>query len=64
MKKGAIRQQQIIETAEKLFYQNGYEETSIQDILDEEFTDVPPEGIAPPGEDFECQVLYRKSKYA
>ena len=35
MKKGAIRQQQIIETAEKLFYQNGYEETSIQDILDE-----------------------------
>ena len=37
---------------------------AIQDILDEEFTDVPPEGIAPPGEDFECQVLYRKSKYA
>ena len=35
MKKGVIRQQQIIQTAERLFYENGYESTSVQDILDE-----------------------------
>ncbi|MBR0465051.1 MAG: TetR/AcrR family transcriptional regulator [Clostridia bacterium] len=35
MKKGIIRREQIIETGEKLFYENGYEDTSIQQILDE-----------------------------
>ncbi|HML49066.1 MAG TPA: TetR/AcrR family transcriptional regulator, partial [Clostridia bacterium] len=29
-----IRRTQILETAEKLFYQNGYEQTSVQDIID------------------------------
>ena len=35
MKKGDARRQQILETAERLFYQNGYENTSVQAILDE-----------------------------
>lgn len=34
MKKGDTRREQIIETAEKLFYLGGYEQTSVQDILD------------------------------
>lgn len=35
MKKGDERRLKILETAEKLFYRNGYEATSIQDILDD-----------------------------
>ena len=35
MKKGDARRTQLIETAEHLFYVNGYENTSVQDILDE-----------------------------
>ena len=35
MKKGDERRNRILETAEKLFYQKGYEDTSIQDILDD-----------------------------
>ena len=35
MKKGMIRREQIIETAERLFYTRGYERTAVQDILDE-----------------------------
>ena len=35
MKKGEARRGEILACAEKLFYQKGYEETSIQDILDE-----------------------------
>lgn len=35
MRKGDERRNQILETAERLFYTKGYEETSIQDILDE-----------------------------
>lgn len=35
MKKGDQRRQTILETAERLFFDKGYEETSIQDILDE-----------------------------
>jgi len=35
MKKGEARREQILETAERLFYQKGYEATSIQDILDD-----------------------------
>ncbi|MBQ8953264.1 MAG: TetR/AcrR family transcriptional regulator [Clostridia bacterium] len=35
MKKGIARREQIIETAERLFYKKGYEQTSVQDILDE-----------------------------
>ena len=35
MKKGDERRGRILETAERLFYQKGYEHTSIQDILDE-----------------------------
>ena len=35
MKKGIIRREQIIAAAEKLFYQQGYEATSVQDILDQ-----------------------------
>ncbi len=35
MKKGIVRREQIIETAEKLFYAKGYEQTAVQDILDE-----------------------------
>lgn len=34
MRKGDIRRTQILETAEKLFYRNGYEQTSVQDIID------------------------------
>ena len=35
MKKGDLRKQEIIQTAEMLFCQKGYEQTSIQDILDQ-----------------------------
>lgn len=35
MKKGDERKKEILETAEKLFYQKGFEDTSIQNILDE-----------------------------
>ena len=35
MKKGELRREAIIRTAERLFFEKGYEETSIQDILDE-----------------------------
>lgn len=35
MKKGDIRKQEILNTAEALFCKNGYEQTSIQDILNE-----------------------------
>lgn len=34
MKKGDLRRNSILKTAEKLFFERGYEETSIQDILD------------------------------
>ena len=34
MKKGDLKKQEILQTAETLFCRNGYEETSIQDILD------------------------------
>lgn len=34
MKKGDLRKQEIMDTAEALFCRNGYEGTSIQDILD------------------------------
>ena len=34
MKKGDLRKQEILDTAEMLFCRNGYEQTSIQDILD------------------------------
>jgi len=34
MRKGDLKKQQILETAESLFCRKGYEETSIQDILD------------------------------
>lgn len=34
MKKGELRKEAIIRTAEQLFFEKGYEETSIQDILD------------------------------
>lgn len=34
MKKGIERRDQIIEAAEKLFYEKGYEQTSVQDVLD------------------------------
>ena len=34
MKKGDLRKQEILQTAEELFCKNGYEETSVQDILD------------------------------
>ena len=34
MKKGDMRRTQILDTAEKLFFERGYERTSIQDILD------------------------------
>lgn len=34
MKKGDIRRGQILDMAEKLFYEKGYEHTSVQDILD------------------------------
>ena len=35
MKKGDARRAAIIETAERLFYLKGYENTSVQDVLDE-----------------------------
>ncbi len=35
MKKGELRRESIVRTAERLFFEKGYEETSIQDILDE-----------------------------
>ena len=35
MRKGDARRAAIIDTAERLFYQKGYEETSVQDVLDE-----------------------------
>ncbi|MEF9894424.1 MAG: TetR/AcrR family transcriptional regulator [Clostridia bacterium] len=35
MKKGDARRQAILETAERLFFEKGYEETALQDILDE-----------------------------
>ncbi|MBR1710378.1 MAG: TetR/AcrR family transcriptional regulator [Clostridia bacterium] len=35
MKKGDLRRNEVIETAERLFYTKGYEKTSVQDILDE-----------------------------
>ena len=34
MKKGEIRKQEILSTAEELFCRKGYEQTSIQDIID------------------------------
>ena len=34
MKKGDLRRQAILDTAEALFFERGYEETSVQDILD------------------------------
>lgn len=34
MKKGELRKETIMKTAEKLFFEKGYGETSIQDILD------------------------------
>ena len=34
MKKGIERRDQIIEGAERLFYEKGYEQTSVQDVLD------------------------------
>ncbi len=34
MKKGELRKDSILNTAERLFFERGYEETSIQDILD------------------------------
>lgn len=34
MKKGDLRKQEILKTAETLFCKNGYEKTSVQDILD------------------------------
>ncbi len=35
MKKGDARRQAILQTAERLFFDRGYEEVSVQDILDE-----------------------------
>lgn len=35
MKKGDDRRRKILETAQRLFYERGYEQTSVQDILDE-----------------------------
>ena len=35
MKKGDLRKQEILQTAEKLFCRKGYEQTSVQDILDQ-----------------------------
>lgn len=35
MKKGDLRRNEVIETAERLFSTKGYEKTSVQDILDE-----------------------------
>ena len=35
MKKGDLKKQEILRTAESLFCRYGYEATSIQDVLDE-----------------------------
>ena len=35
MKKGDLRKQEILQTAEQMFCRNGYEQTSVQDILDQ-----------------------------
>ena len=35
MRKGDVRRQAILDVAERLFYKNGYEYTSVQDVLDE-----------------------------
>lgn len=35
MKKGEMRKESIMQTAQKLFFEKGYADTSIQDILDE-----------------------------
>ena len=35
MKKGDVKRTQILDTAEKLFFERGYDRTSVQDILDE-----------------------------
>ena len=34
MRKGDLKKQEILNTAEQLFCKKGYEETSVQDILD------------------------------
>ena len=34
MKKGDLKKAELIQTAEQLFCRNGYEQTSVQDILD------------------------------
>ena len=35
MKKGDVRREELLATAERLFYTKGYEKTSVQDILTE-----------------------------
>ena len=34
MKKGDMKRTQILDAAEKLFYERGYDRTSVQDVLD------------------------------